>query len=57
MNYTTAQPKTHYRSNTSGLFCSGRSSLYVTHYVTEKLDEITCGSCRRRLIARAKKGA
>jgi hypothetical protein len=56
MAYAATQPKTHYRSNSIGLFCSGRSSMYVTCYVTSKLDEVTCGSCRRKIIARAKKG-
>ena len=51
------KPKTHYNSNSVGLFCSGRSPLFALVFTTSIMDEVTCGSCRRKLVARSKKAA
>ena len=37
------------------LFCSGRLVSYAA--VTTGLDDVTCGSCRRKLIKQAKTAA
>lgn len=50
-----ATPKTHWHGNNSGwrtLFCSGRSVMYAL--TTQTPDEVTCGSCRRKLVRMAK---
>ena len=50
--------KTHYSGTfKSGhiLYCSGRHAMYAM--VSARLDEITCGACRRRLIAKSRKAA
>ena len=51
--------KVHYRSGEARvfgiyevLFCSGRSQSLAQ--VTRVLDDVTCGSCRRKLLKQAK---
>lgn len=51
--------KTHYHSNISGgyrlLFCSGMAVSYT--YTTDRLDDVTCKACKRKLVRQAKKAA
>lgn len=46
--------KTHYHGNLGRiLFCSGRHMDYAM--TSNRLDDVTCGACRRKLIAQSKK--
>lgn len=61
------QPKTHYGPPASVapgkrpgwmlgvriLFCSGRAVEFAS--ITSRLDEVSCGACRRKLVAAAKR--
>ena len=58
MAFPTTTGKVHYRSLApqamgSLLFCSGMSVSGALH--TRSFDEITCRSCRRKLVRKAKR--
>lgn len=48
--------KTHFHGNINGgwrsLWCTGRSVQYA--FTKQIPDEVTCGACRRKMLAQAK---
>jgi hypothetical protein len=55
----TAEGKTHWHGKMAYghriLYCSGRA-VFLTN-TTSRLDDVTCGACRRKLLTLARKGA